>query len=196
MGDRRRLGQRPIYRILPSSITGIHPTVGLSQGGPSPTSTTIRPSQGGVAEKAASQNKQRPHKYPPQMVPHSHYNEPSLAQTGRVGVERRPQKRGDTWLIRLWVSGPQDISSDDLDEENLTRSVPWSPKLRRRRVRTNRISANDCARNTRAATAPVYSSYMYRATCRPAIRPDAMMKRCRRVPLWVLCDLACVVATP
>ena len=28
---------------------------------------------------------------------------PSLAQTGRVGVEKRPQKRGENWLIDLWA---------------------------------------------------------------------------------------------
>jgi hypothetical protein len=36
---------------------------------------------------------------------------PSLTQTGRVGVERRPQKRGDACLIRLWVEEKQDINS-------------------------------------------------------------------------------------
>ena len=35
---------------------------------------------------------------------------PSLAQTGRVGVGKRPRKRGDDWLISPWVWEPQDIS--------------------------------------------------------------------------------------
>jgi hypothetical protein len=45
---------------------------------------------------------------------------PSLAQTGRVGVGKRPHKRGEVWLIRLWVSGLQDIFCGDFAGEK-----PW-----------------------------------------------------------------------
>jgi hypothetical protein len=51
-----------------------------------------------------------------------------LAQTGRVGVGKRPRKRGVARVIRPWASGLQDISSNHFVGKNTTGTV-YPPSL-------------------------------------------------------------------